>query len=624
MKTFFSIWKTWDFGKRITVSVIILFLLSISTINVIVFNLFKSSYEQNEELRLKALGESNTVQIADWFAACQNEISTIASLPITKNFDHEALNEVLKSVSDRNDFYDSLFILDANGIGVVGVDGTSGDAKVFFIDEARNVDSSERAYYREGISGNEYISEPYVSSSTGDPVVAIVAPISVNSEVIGIAKGVIQLNTISKILSEGVRDDNTEIFVINQHGVPILKENSLLNIDSLTTLAAQSIRAKKSGVGFYKNALGNDVFGSFTYIQNLDWGLVIESSKVELVSYVYNVFYILAGSTIVVTILFGLILVWLVRKQIIKPLVAAIASLDNAGNQVDAASKEVAHANQHLAFSAKQHSVRIEETTSSIEKLSSQVKLNNNSTDAIEIEMGHAKDVVGIGLQSVDELIEAMTVIKNYSQETSKIIKTIDDIAFQTNLLALNAAVEAARAGEAGKGFAVVADEVRSLAQRSAEAAKNTSELIGKSQQSSDNGAELATITAEKWKQIAAHAGQAGTMVQEVSSATNEQASAVDKITSQMYEMDTIVQKNYSNSHETAGAAEELTEEATKLMHAVTKLRELVGGKSNSGHHGSRHRNVSKYTPNDFVEVPDLNYNEPTVDKIKSVNMAFE
>jgi methyl-accepting chemotaxis protein len=307
-------------------------------------------------------------------------------------------------------------------------------------------------------------------------------------------------------------------------------------------------------------------------------------------------------------------------------LASVVDSLGQASDQLNSASSEVAGSGQSLASSSSQQAARIEETSSSLEELSSQIKVNNENTNAMEVEMGHASELVEVGLKSVGELIVAMESIKEISAETSKIIKTIDDIAFQTNLLALNAAVEAARAGEAGKGFAVVAEEVRNLAQRSAEAAKNTSELIQKSQMSSENGAQLAETTAENWHSIAGHAGQVGTMVQEISIATEEQASAVQQITSLMSDMDANVQQNASNAEESASAAEELSAQAAELKHVVNDLKVMTGGGGVSTvmYDGSSDNNISSLTANDFIEVPDSDYHQPSKDQIKSVNMAFE
>jgi methyl-accepting chemotaxis protein len=177
----------------------------------------------------------------------------------------------------------------------------------------------------------------------------------------------------------------------------------------------------------------------------------------------------------------------------------------------------------------------------------------------------------------LDAMIASMREINTTSEKISNIIRVIDDIAFQTNVLALNAAVEAARAGESGLGFAVVADEVRGLAQRSAQAAKDTAALIEQAIRSSQEGNKRLTDVAEGIRSIRASAAQAKELVDGVSAGSNEQANGVDTIATLVAEMDKVTQAAAANAEETSAAAQQLSAESEAMRHVVSDLAVLLG-----------------------------------------------
>jgi len=192
--------------------------------------------------------------------------------------------------------------------------------------------------------------------------------------------------------------------------------------------------------------------------------------------------------------------------------------------------------------------------------------------------MGSTKGAVTRAENSMQELVQSMDAIRKASEETSKIIKTIDEIAFQTNLLALNAAVEAARAGEAGAGFAVVASEVRNLAMRAAESAKMTSTLIETTTARVKEGSALVTKTTDAFAELNLNAEKVSGLVAEIAAASQEQARGIDQVGSAITEMDKVVQQTAANAEESASASEELNAQAGQMQAVAETLMRIVNG----------------------------------------------
>ncbi len=293
----------------------------------------------------------------------------------------------------------------------------------------------------------------------------------------------------------------------------------------------------------------------------------------------------LQGSLIITlgSIVFGMLMGILLTRSITRPINNAIAELDQGANQVSAASGQVSEASQQLAEGASEQAAGLEETSSSLEEMSSMTKRNAENATEAEGLMQDAGKVIAEAGDRMQRLTASMVDIAAASEETSKIIKTIDEIAFQTNLLALNAAVEAARAGEAGAGFAVVADEVRNLALRAGDAAKNTSALIETTVQKVQQGSSLAGETSEAFSDVSVITSKINTLVVEISTATREQAEGVGQINLALNEMDTVTQQNAASAEESASAAEELNAQAYTMRDSVLQLAKVVDGQKGNG-----------------------------------------
>ena len=269
-----------------------------------------------------------------------------------------------------------------------------------------------------------------------------------------------------------------------------------------------------------------------------------------------------------------------ITRSITKPIKRVADAISAGAEQTTSAAAQVSAASQSLAEGASEQAASLEETSSSLEEMSSMTKRNASTANQVK-ELGSQARVAGdTGVQDMTAMVAAMDDIKHSSDDIAKIIKTIDEIAFQTNILALNAAVEAARAGEAGMGFAVVAEEVRSLAQRCAQAAKETAGKIEDAVQKSARGAEISAKVARSLEEIVTKARKVDEMAGEVAAASQEQSQGIAQVNTAVTQMDKVTQSNAASAEESASAAEEMSAQAEALKEAVAELLRLVDGKT--------------------------------------------
>ncbi|PAW75367.1 MAG: hypothetical protein B9S32_17955 [Verrucomicrobia bacterium Tous-C9LFEB] len=281
---------------------------------------------------------------------------------------------------------------------------------------------------------------------------------------------------------------------------------------------------------------------------------------------------------LVVSILAGAILSFLITRGITATVRAIIQSLSTSSEQTASAAVEISHASQSLAESSSEQAASLEETSASLEEMAGMTKLNADNAAKAKNLADQTRGAADSGADDMRAMSLAMDEIKSASDGISKIIKTIDEIAFQTNILALNAAVEAARAGEAGMGFAVVADEVRNLAQRSAQAAKETAQRIEESISKSEHGVQISAKVAASLQQIVSKAREVDELVAEIATASKEQSKGIDQVNIAVSQMDKVTQSNAANAEQTASASEELSAQSIELQSAVHELLSMVGG----------------------------------------------
>ena len=299
---------------------------------------------------------------------------------------------------------------------------------------------------------------------------------------------------------------------------------------------------------------------------------------------------------------------YVIVRSLNRVLTSVADSLGEGANQIVAATGQLASASQSLAQGANEQAASLEETSAALEQIGSMTKRNSENAQAAQAISGETRAAAETGAQRTEEMQAAMKAILQASTEMavaihgithsshsiSKIISTIDDIAFQTTILALNAAVEAARAGEAGMGFAVVAEEVRSLAKRSTDAAKETTAMIEAAVNQSQLGVEVnSKVTAriaevvqkangvrDSLAHIVAKAREVDSVVGQIREASREQNSGLEQINRAINLMNQVTHANAAGSEQTASASEQLTAQSVELLAGVDVLVKLVKGQS--------------------------------------------
>jgi len=306
------------------------------------------------------------------------------------------------------------------------------------------------------------------------------------------------------------------------------------------------------------------------------------------------------GAGLALAVIVGIAVATLIIRSTSRVLRAVSDSLADGAGQVASSSRQVSAASQALAEGSSEQAASLEETGSSLEEMAGMTRRNSESTAKANEFAAQARQAADAGATDMKAMKIAMGDIKTSGDDIAKIIKTIDEIAFQTNILALNAAVEAARAGTAGAGFAVVADEVRALAQRSAQASKETAEKIEGSLAKTAQGVAISERVGRSLLEIVDKVRHVDELIAEVSTASREQSQGVDQINSAVSQMDKVVQSSASSAEETASAAEELSAQAEVMREGVTDLLALVGGSSSHGEmaapvHGKRRINPTPH-----------------------------
>lgn len=563
----------------VTVVLITLIVVTSNQINTNVFNTEEHNMEQMADV-IKDLIDTEIFALIERAELGSEHIELIDHL---EDGDEKLLEEYAEHEYKKTDFFDEVIITDDKG--KIVIDYPSKNLKGQFLEDHEEFEHLWKGLLKD--PDDVFIDhDAYESETSGNPVFIIGAAVVHEGHFLGSFNMVIDVNKFYKhYLDDKKFGERGYAYIAENDGNFIAHKDPKYNLQDVSheNYMSETLRLLAEGhehglVEYYFE--GEHKFLRFDKLDSVDWHISLTAYEADLTSLATLLtrnMGIIGGISLVVLIL---LLILVIVVFVSKPINKIVVTLTDGAGNLESASHQIASASQQLSSGNSELAASIEEITSSLEELQSVIELNTKNINESELLMKETNSNTQKVSDDMNALSDALKEIGDNSEEIVNIISVIEDIAFQTNILALNAAVEAGRAGEAGSGFAVVADQVKDLAQKSSESAKQTAKLIKKALDSIERGQDIGVSVREAQTTTSEMASNVTTLLNEVNRASKEQMKGVNQITQAITQTNTVVQQTASSAEETAAASEQLLGQSEDVNIVVDNLNRIVKGKT--------------------------------------------
>jgi methyl-accepting chemotaxis protein len=434
--------------------------------------------------------------------------------------------------------------------------------------------------HRRAAGGEFHCSRAIKSPTNGKPVFVLATPIMGPADnVLGVLMGVVDLFYLHTNFIRPIQmGKNGYAFILDSDGMVVAHADTAKILEENVGIFDFGQRMLHQRTGIIRYAYnGVHKIAILREMPTTGWIFAISVGADEFfepIRSIRNLNMVIAAGVLFIGVL---IIAWAARATV-TPIRRISEGLRNGADQVAAAAAQVSAASQALAEGSSQQAASMEETSASLEEMAAMTRQNADNSGEARAAMEQVRQVVSEANRLMTDLIRSMDSVTTAGRETSNIIKTIDEIAFQTNLLSLNAAVEAARAGEIGAGFAVVAEEVRNLALRSSDAARNTAERIEEIVSKIGDGAALVDKTSHVFTEVADRVGDTHKRVEAIAAASRDQSHGIEQVSNALTDMEKVIQQNAASAQESASASQEMNDQAKRMKAFVGALNRIIRG----------------------------------------------